>query len=90
MSITAREWILLPEEEQKRRANELSSHECFLLRTELDYIHFTEEQKRNMSNEEKEKFLKRGQLSAEEKEKKNQKINAIFQKMVSEAKNKAN
>lgn len=57
MSLTAREWLLLSEEEQKRRGPELSSHECFLLRTELAYIHFTEEQKRNMSKEEKEKFL---------------------------------
>lgn len=57
MALTAREWLLLPEEEQKRRGPELSPHECFLLRTELSWVHFTEEQKRNMSKEEKEKFL---------------------------------
>ena len=35
MALTAREWLLLPEDEQQRRKNELSHHECFLLRTDL-------------------------------------------------------
>ena len=35
MALTAREWLLLPEAEQKRRKDELSPYECFLLRTDL-------------------------------------------------------
>lgn len=31
MSLTAKEWLLLPEDEQIRRADEVSPHECFLL-----------------------------------------------------------
>lgn len=88
MALTAREWILLPEEEQKRRGAELSPHECFLLRTELDYIHFTEEQKRNMSKEEREKFINPPKLSPEESEKRKKEIEAIFQKMIEEAERK--
>ena len=30
MSLTAREWLLLPKEEQEKRKDELSAHECFL------------------------------------------------------------
>ena len=88
MALTAREWILLPEEEQKRRGAELSPYECFLLRTELDYIHFTEEQKRNMSKEEREKFINPPKLSPEESEKRKKEIEAIFQKMIEEAERK--
>ena len=51
MALTAREWLLLPEDEQQRRKNELSPHECFLLRTDLEYIHFSEEEKKNISPE---------------------------------------
>jgi hypothetical protein len=57
MGLTAREWLLLPKDEQEERGKELSPHECFLLRTELAMIHFTEEEKRTMLKEEREKFL---------------------------------
>ena len=57
MSITAKEWLLLPEDEQIKRADEVSSHECFLLRTQYAEIHFTEEEKANMTQEEKDNFL---------------------------------
>lgn len=58
MSLTAIEWILLPEDEQQRRKDELSSHECFLLRTAYAYVHFSEEEKGNMSEEEKSEIIK--------------------------------
>ena len=45
MSLTAREWLLLPKQEQQRRGKELSSEECFKLRMDLSEIHFTEEEK---------------------------------------------
>ena len=45
MSLTAREWLLLPKKEQEKRGHELSEHECFLLRTRYANIHFTEEEK---------------------------------------------
>ena len=57
MSLTAREWLLLPQEEQEKRGAELSSHEAFLLRHCYEYIHFTEEEKLNMSKEERDYFL---------------------------------
>ena len=55
MSLTAREWLLLPKQEQQRRGKELSSEECFKLRMDLSEIHFTEEEKMKMTDEEKEK-----------------------------------
>lgn len=55
--LSAKEWLLLPEKEQRDRAHELSPHECFLLRTSYAYLHFTEEKKKNMSQEEKEAFI---------------------------------
>ena len=57
MSLTAREWLLLPEKEQQEKGHELSPHECFLLRTSYAYIHFKEEEKQKMSEEEKDRFL---------------------------------
>ena len=68
MALTAREWLLLPEDEQQRRKNELSHHECFLLRTDLEYIHFSEEEKKNISPEKKEAFLHPKERTEEEKE----------------------
>lgn len=59
MALTAKEWLLLPKEEQEKRKKELSSHECYLLRSVYDYCHFTEEQKNNMTQEEKEEFLRK-------------------------------
>ena len=37
MALTAEEWLALPIEEGDRRADELSPHEAFRLRTELSY-----------------------------------------------------
>ena len=56
MALTAKEWLLLPENEQQRRCKELADYECFLLRNKYAYIHFTEEEKRNMTEEEKLRF----------------------------------
>lgn len=58
MELTAKEWLLLPKEEQKKRGKELSPHECYLLRSVYDHCHFTEEQKNNMTQEEKDEFLR--------------------------------
>ena len=81
MSLTAREWLLLPEKEQKSRGAELSAHECFLLRTDLSMIHFSEEEKRQMSEEEKEKFLHPREYTPEEKEIYNRTCMEIFKEM---------
>lgn len=64
--LTAREWLLLPEEEQKKRENELSSEEGRKLRMELSMIHFTEEEKKKMSEEEKYRFTHPKQYTTEE------------------------
>lgn len=60
MSLTAKEWLLLPQEEQEKRREELSYHEAFLLRTLYAYIYFTEEEKRSMTKEERDAFLADG------------------------------
>lgn len=57
MALTAKEWLLLPKKEQKERAGELSPHECFLLRTAYSMVHFSEEEKEKMTDEEKKEFL---------------------------------
>ena len=44
MALTAREWLLLPQEEAELRKSELSAEECAKLRLELDMIHFTEDE----------------------------------------------
>lgn len=88
MALTAREWLLLSEDEQQRRKNELSPHECFLLRTDLEYIHFSEEEKKNISPEKKEAFLHPKERTEEEKEEFNQKCKEIFKRLSEEAKNK--
>lgn len=90
MSLTAREWLLLPEADQKRRAGEVSPEECFKLRMELSEIHFTEEQKMNMSEEEKHKFTHPRESTKEEKEEFNRKAQAIFDEMIEESKKKKN
>lgn len=59
MSLTAKEWLLLPEDEQIKRADEVPPHECFLLRTQYAEIHFTEEEKANMTEEERAKFIRK-------------------------------
>ena len=58
MALKAAEWILLPKKEQEKRADELSPHECLLLRTVYDYCHPTEEQKAAMTEEERAEFLR--------------------------------
>lgn len=69
MALTAREWILLPKEEMEARKGELSSEECLKLRIELDMVHFTEEEKQRMSPEEKERFIHPPRMSEEERAK---------------------
>ena len=81
MSLTAREWLLLPQKEQEIRKAELSAHECFLLRADLSMIHFSEEEKRQMSEEEKEKFLHPREYTPEEKEIYNRACMEIFKEM---------
>ena len=58
MTLTAREWLLLPKSEQMQRGKELSPEECFKLRMELSEIHFTEEEKQKMTKEELQLELK--------------------------------
>lgn len=84
MSLTAREWLLLPEVEQQKRKNELSSHECFLLRTAYAHVHFSEEEKMNMLEEEKKKFLKPQECVKNEKIEKAKQIEEVFKKMSKE------
>lgn len=67
MALTAREWLLLPRDEQEARKNELSPEECFKLRMELSEIHFTEEEKEQMKEEEKYSFIHPRKLSDEER-----------------------
>lgn len=85
MALTAREWLLLPEQEQKERAGELSHHECFLLRTELSHFHFSEEAKKSLSREQRDSFLHSPQYAAEELESQREKNHRIFREMIREA-----
>lgn len=86
MALTAREWLLLPRGEQERRKSELSSHECFLLRTDLEYIGFTEDEKKNMPSEKREAFLHPREYTEKEKTAFNQKCQDIFMQLSEEAK----
>lgn len=85
MSLTAREWLLLPKSEQKERGKELSPRECSKLRLELSEIHFSEEYKRNMSEEEKQHFLHPPELTDEEREDFNRRAKEIFSNLQKEA-----
>lgn len=67
MALTAREWLLLPRAEQEERKGELSPEECFKLRMELSMIHFTEEEKINMSDEKRYDFTHPKQMTEKEK-----------------------
>ncbi|MFR4581317.1 MAG: hypothetical protein ACLT76_18345 [Clostridium fessum] len=60
MSLTAREWLLLPKQEQQRRGKrKLSSEECFKLRMDSERNSFgREEEKMKMTDEEKEHFIR--------------------------------
>lgn len=88
MSLTAREWLLLPEKEQERRKGELSPHECFLLRTDLEYMRFSEDEKENMPPDKREAFLHPREYTEEEKKSFNQKCQEIFRKMQEDAENR--
>lgn len=88
--LTAREWLLLPKDEQERRGKELNPHECFLLRTELAYVHFSESEKANMSEEKKQKFLHPKKYTEAEREKLLQKQSEIFETMIKEVEQQRN
>lgn len=84
--LTAREWLLLPEQEQKQRKNELSSYENFLLRTELAYVHFTEEEKLSLTEKQKKEFIHQKEHTEEEKLIFNKFAEDIFNKLKREVK----
>ncbi len=84
--LTAREWLLLPEEEQKQRKNELSSYESFLLRTELAYSYFTDEEKLSLSEKQKKEFIYQKKYTDEEKLTFNKWAEDIFNKLQREIK----
>lgn len=86
--LTAREWLLLPEEEQKRRKDELSPQECFLLRTELEHVRFTEEEKVSMTEQKKYDFTHPKVSTGEERRAFNRQAEAIFERLKNEAKRK--
>ena len=88
MALTAREWLLLPKDEQEKRRHELSSHECFLLRTELEYIRLTEEEKNNMSPEKRYEFLHPKTYAAEERQELARQRREIFKKLSEETEEK--
>ena len=79
--LTAREWLLLSAEQQEKRKGELSAHECFLLRTDLGMIRFSEEEKEIITDEEKYAFTHPCQSSEEEKTEFNKMAQEIFEKM---------
>lgn len=81
MALSAREWLLLPKEDMEMRKAELSQEECYKLRNELEMIHFTEEQKANMSEKEKYQFTHPKESTVEEKENFNKKADEIFKAM---------
>ncbi len=85
MALTAREWILLSKDEQERRSKELSPHECFLLRTDLAYVHFTEEEKSSLTKQQKYEFTHPKTYTEEEKQAFNKKAEAIFTQLINEA-----
>ncbi len=85
MSLTAREWLLLSQSEQKERGKELSPKECSKLRMELSEIHFSEEYKRNMSEEERERFIHPPKFTEEERKKFNRRAKEIFSGLQKEA-----
>ncbi len=69
MALTAREWILLPKKEQEKRGPELSPEECRKLRMELSECYFTEEEKEQLTEEQKYRFTHPKKLSEKEREK---------------------
>ena len=89
MGLTAREWLLLPKEEQEKRSNELSSKECRNLRMELSMIHFSDEKKARLTEEEKCKFTHPRVYKQEEIETFSKKTDEIFRRMQEESKRKS-
>ena len=81
MALTAREWLLLPQEEAELRQSELSKEECAKLRLELSMIHFTEDEKRKMTAEQKYLFTHTKERTAQEKADFNKKAAEIFRMM---------
>lgn len=79
MKLTAREWLLLPKEEQMQRGKELSPEECFKLRMELSEINFTEEEKQNLTKEQRERFINLPKKTDEEIEKNNRTTFKVLQ-----------
>ena len=67
MALTAREWLLLPKDMMEKRKGELSKEECAKLRLELDFVHFSEEEKARMTEEEKERFIHPEKMADHEK-----------------------
>ena len=86
MALTAREWLLLPREEQEHRKEELSPHECFLLRTDLEYVRFSEDEKKSMTREKREAFLHPREYAKEEKEAFENQCKDIFKRLSEEVK----
>lgn len=83
--LTAREWIILPKAEMEARKGELSAQECARLRLELDMIHFTEEEKAQMTEEEKKRFIYSKKETPAESEEFSSKVQWIFRKMQEES-----
>ena len=81
MALTAREWLLLPKDMMEKRKGELSKEECAKLRLELDFVHFSEEEKARMTEEEKERFIHPEKMADHEKKAFNKKAEEIFKKM---------
>lgn len=85
MALTAREWIILSKEEQEKRKNELSPQENFRLRTDLELIRFSEEEKKQMSEEQKYDFVHSEDSTSEEKEKFSKKCEEIFKQLIKDS-----
>lgn len=84
MALTAREWLLLLKDEQERKREELSPYECFLLRTELAYIHFTEKEKASLTEQQKYEFTHPKIYTEEEKQAFNKQAEIIFTQLINE------
>ena len=88
MALTAREWLLLPKEDQEKRGKELSPEECFKLRMELSEVHFSEEEKAVMSEKQRYAFLHPKVYTEEEKKAFSQHCREVFARMSEGAKQK--
>ena len=81
MALTAREWLLLSKDMMEKRKGELSKEECAKLRLELDFVHFSEEEKARMTEEEKGRFIHPEKMVGQEKNDYSKKAEEIFKKM---------